>query len=66
MVRLVLDVEDEVIVILYSTRDEATQEMRSCTRFLSVEVPMKADANGLLNCLSRGLLCLGITEILEM
>ena len=26
-------VEDEVIVILYSTRDNATQEIRSCARF---------------------------------
>ena len=40
------NVQDEVIVIIYSARDKAiTQEIRSCTRFISVEVPMKADAN---------------------
>ena len=59
------NVEDEVIVILYSTIDEAAQEIRSCTRFFSVEAPTKADANGLLNCLRRGLLRLGITDILD-
>ncbi len=30
-----------------------------------MEVPTKADANGLLNCLSRGLLRLGISDILD-
>ena len=53
------NVEDEVLVIIsiYSARDKAiTQEIRSCTRFFPVEVPMKADANGLLNFLSRRLL----------
>ena len=57
------NVEDEAIVILYSTRDEATQEIRSCARFLSVEVSTKAD--GLLNCLGRGLSSLGIANILD-
>ena len=50
------NVKDEVIVIIYSARDKATQKIKSCTRFFSVEVPMKADANGLLNFLSRRLL----------
>ena len=50
------NVKDEVIVIIYSTRNRATQEIISCTRFFSVKVPMKADANGLLNFLSRRLL----------
>ena len=60
------NVEDEVIVILYSTRDEATQEIKSCVRFLSVDVPTKADdADGLLNCLGRGLSSLGIANILD-
>ena len=52
------NVEDEVLVIIsiYNARDKATQEIKSCTRFFLAEVPMKADANGFLNCLSRRLL----------
>lgn len=59
------NVEDEVIVILTSTRDEVTQEIKSCARFLSVEVPTKADADGLIQSLSRGLSPLGVTNVLD-
>ena len=57
--------QDEVIVILTSTRDEVTQEIKSCARFLSVEVPTKADADGLIQSLSRGLSPLGVTNVLD-
>lgn len=56
------NVEDEVIVVLTSTKDEATQEIKS---FLSVEIPRKPDANGLLQCLSRVLRSMGIANILD-
>ena len=36
------NVEDEVIVLIHSARNRATQEIISCTRFFSLEVPMKA------------------------
>ena len=42
------NVEDELVLIQYCMKDDTTQEIRCCTRFLSVEVPQKADADGLI------------------
>lgn len=39
-------VEDELIVIMYCKKKDETEEIFSCTRFLTIEVPEKADANG--------------------
>ena len=40
------NVEDELVLIQYCTQDDPAQEMRSCVRYLSLEVPVKADADG--------------------
>ena len=40
-------IEDELIVILYCSKDDTCEEIRSCTRFFLVEVPSRADAAGL-------------------
>ena len=39
--------------------------MKSYARFFSVATPEKADASGLVKCLSRSLSSLGITDILD-
>ena len=48
-------VEDELIVILYGRKDNSSEEIRSCTRFFSVQVPSRADAAGLIECLGDAL-----------
>ena len=40
------NVEDELVLIQYCTQNDPAQEMRSCVRYLSLEVPVKADADG--------------------
>ena len=45
--------EDEAIVILYCKKDEFAKQMQSCTRYLAVANPNKADADGLLQCLEE-------------
>ena len=38
------NVEDELILVQYCIQDGAAQEIRSCVRYVSLEVPTKADA----------------------
>ncbi|XP_065918333.1 zinc finger protein 862-like [Dysidea avara] len=59
------NVEQELVVILTCMKDDAAEEMKSCTRFLSLESPKKANASGLVKCLSQSLAPLGITDILD-
>ena len=49
------NVEDELVLIQYCSQDTAAEEMSSCARFLSLEVPTKADADGLIACLGNAL-----------
>lgn len=59
------NVEDELIALLYSIKDDVAQEVRSCARYFAVQEPTKADANGLLRCLGEALKPLGIDNILD-
>ena len=59
------NIEDELVIVQYCLRDDAAQEIRSCTRYLSLEVPKKADANGLIRCLGNALKVLGIDNLLD-
>ena len=59
------NVEDELVLIQYCTQDAAAQEMRSCTRYLSLEVPGKAAADGLIKCIGDALRLLGVDNILD-
>lgn len=43
------NLEDELIVLVHCCLDEAEQEMTTCSRFLSLHKPQKADASGLLD-----------------
>ena len=58
-------VENEVIVIQYCRVDEAVEEVRLFSRFLTVVEPVKADADGLIKCLGERLKEMGITDILN-
>lgn len=59
------NVEDELIAILYCFKDDVTQEVRLCVRYFLLDVPTKADADGLLSCLGDTLKALGIDNILD-
>ena len=49
------NVEDELVLVQYCMKDDATKEIRSYTQYLSLEVPQKADADGLITCLGNAL-----------
>ena len=59
------NVEDELIALFYSFKDDVAQEMRSCVRYFTVQEPTKADADGLLSCLGEALKPLGIDNLLD-
>ena len=59
------NVEDELVLVQYCKHDHSAQEIRSCARFLSLQVPAKADADGLIRCLGNALQILGIDNILS-
>ncbi len=58
-------VENELVVIMYCAKDAASESVKSCARFFSIEVPKKADSNGLVECLGKSLEKLGITNLLD-
>jgi len=45
-----MDSGKKLVLLWYCTKDADAQEMRSCTRYLSLEMPMKADADVLIKC----------------
>ena len=53
------NVEDEVLALVYHTKDDATEAIKSCARYFSVQVPEKADADGLVRCFGSTLCELG-------
>ena len=59
------NVEDELVVIRYSTKDPVAEVVGTHARFFSLHEPKKADADGLIECLGRALRLLGITNILD-
>ena len=59
------NVEDELVFVQYCIKDDASKEIRSCTRYLSLEVPQKADADGLIACLGNALGAFGVSNILQ-
>ena len=59
------NVEDEVVALLHCRKDDAAEVVRSCSRYFSVQVPEKADADGLVKCLGTALCELGIENILD-
>ena len=59
------NVEDELVLVQYCTQDDPSQEMGSCVRYLSLEVPVKADADGLIKCVENALQTLWVDNILD-
>ncbi len=59
------NIEQELVVVLSCKKDGAAEEMKSHTRFFSLATPEKADARGLVKCLSQSLSSLGIADILD-
>ena len=58
-------VENELFVILFCKQDDTQQQIRTCARYFCVLEPTKADADGLVECLSRALKSMGIENLLE-
>ena len=58
-------IEDELVVILYCKKDNSSVEIRSCTKFFLAQVPSRADAAGLIECLRSALKKLGVDDILD-
>ena len=59
------NLEDELVVLLHCHLDDNTQEMTTCTRFLSLHNPQKADASGLIGCISEAMNLLGVEDVLD-
>lgn len=59
------NIEDELVVIMHCVQDAANERVKSCARYFSIEVPMKADSSGLVECLGKSLEKLGITNLLD-
>ena len=58
-------VENELFVILFCKHDDTQQQISTCARYFCVLEPAKADADGLIECLSRALKSLGVENLLE-
>ena len=60
------NIEQELVILLSCKKDNKAEEIKSCARFFSVATPEKANASGLVKCLSQSLSpLLGITDILD-
>ena len=59
------NVEDEIFVLLHCFKDDKSEEMQSYARLFSVQVPKKADADGLIDCLGSVLQEVGISDVLN-
>ena len=60
------NVKDDEVALLYCRKDHATQEIKSCARYSSVQVPEKEAADGLVRCLGSALSELGIKNVLDL
>ena len=56
-------VENELIVLLYCAKDDKAEEMRTCARYLTVLEPVKADSDGLVQCLGKALRPMGKEDL---
>lgn len=52
--------EDELVVLVYCSFNNVTEELTSCTRYLTVENPDRATAVGLFKCVGEALKIMGI------
>ena len=59
------NIENEVVVLMYCKKDDVNQLMRSEARYLSLQQPVKADADGMISCLNDALKVSGIDNVLH-
>ena len=52
-----------MIVISYSAKNTVTEVVKTYGRFFSLKKPRKFDSDGLLECLGRALIPLGVTNV---
>ena len=57
-------IEDEIVMMMFCKRNEKAEEINSCVRYLAIEVPGRADANGLIKCVGNALKFVGIEDVL--
>ena len=59
------NLEQELVVVLFCLKDDAAEEIKFYTRFLSTATPENADTNSLIECLSHSQQLLGIEDVLD-
>ena len=59
------NLEDELVVITYSFKNDSTKEMTTNARYWSVHNPERADADGLLLCIKDAFKPLGVSDLLD-
>ena len=59
------NIEDELIVIMTFYKNDMVREVKSVARYLSVEIPKKVDADGIILCLQRSLQALRVENLLS-
>lgn len=59
------NVEDELVVIMTSYKDDKAGEVRSLERYFKIEIPKKPDTDPLIICLQGSLSALGIDNLLS-
>ena len=57
--------ECELMVLVYCFKNDAVEEITSCTRYLSLHSPQHADASGLLDCVGDALSLFGVDSVLD-
>ena len=57
--------EDELVVIVYSTKNTVAEVVEACARIFSLQESKNADADGLIEYLGRAIRLLGITNIFD-
>ena len=58
-------VEDEIVMMMFCKSNEKAEEINTCVRYLAIEVPGRADANGLIKCVGNALKFVGIEDVLD-
>ena len=56
--------DDDLMVLVHSSKNDAIKEISSCTRYLSLYNPQRADASGLLQCIGEALKLFGVDTVL--
>ena len=59
------NIDDELVMVQYCALDHDTQEVRSVSRLLSVEVPLTVNADGLIQCFQISLKKLGVVDVYD-